>query len=86
MIHVCNLKIGPYSTLEEPWRFEALPDAILFSQITRRPLYAAVVGDSSRYQIWPGGRVHEYQEHVLAAMEARKARHRAARKKAEAPA
>jgi hypothetical protein len=87
MIHVCNLKIEPFSTFEEPWRFETLVDAVIFSRISFRPFYAAVVGDTSRYQIWPGGRVHEYQEHVVKAMLERNERVRATRKKkAQVPA
>lgn len=76
MTHVTSLQIRPWSTLEKPWRFQELSDAMWFSKVIGRPFYAAIVGDTSRYQIWPGGRVHEYREQILKQMADRKARHR----------
>lgn len=82
MIHVANLQLRPHSSLEEPWRFESLSEAMEFCRVIRRPFYAAVVGDTSRYQMWPGGRVHEYRESVWNGVIERNKRARAARKNA----
>jgi hypothetical protein len=68
MTHVSMLEIRPHSTLEKPWRFQSLIEAMEFCRTINRPFYCAIVDDSSRYQIWPGGRIHEYREHVLKAI------------------
>jgi hypothetical protein len=80
VIHVANLQLRPHSSLEKPWRFESLVEAMEFCRVIRRPFYAAVVGDTSRYQMWPGGRVHEYGEAIWTGILERNKRARAARK------
>lgn len=81
MIHICNVKLSPRSTVEEPWRFESMRDAMELSRIIRQPFYAAVVGFDWVRQVWPGGRVVEYPPAVLAAIRERNARARKRRSK-----
>lgn len=73
--HITTVTIYPTGTREDPVIFESLDDALNFSRITGRLIWAATRSSGSAYKIYPGGRIVECQPAALRQIAERKARH-----------
>ena len=70
MIRISNVKMRPVPTMEKPWRFQSLGDAVTFARISMQKVWATTTG-LDIHEVWPGGRVTDYSA-ARAHMRARK--------------
>lgn len=78
MIYIGNVKMTPRSTREDPWRFKSLDEAIAFSRISFKTVWAFVdkcdedEHPGRTFRIYPGGRVEDWTEALKATKKRRK--------------